>query len=48
MTAALCIDLGGTNLRAALAGAGREEAAAELGDWLAPADLESFRRRVAD
>ena len=47
MTAALCIDLGGTNLRAGLAEAGREEEAAELGDWPAPADLESFRHRIA-
>ena len=47
MTAALCIDLGGTRLRAALAEAGREGEAAELGDWPAPADLKNFRHRVA-
>jgi glucokinase len=47
MTAALCIDLGGTRLRASLAEAGREAEAAELGDWPAPADLKNFRHRVA-
>ena len=41
---ALCVDLGGTRLRAALLSAAGE---AELvGDWPAPADLEAFRRRV--
>jgi len=42
----LCIDLGGTRLRAALLSAAGE--AEPLGDWPAPADLETFRRRVAD
>jgi glucokinase len=46
MTLALCIDLGGTRLRAALQEAGRK--AEPLGDWPAPANLEAFRRRVAD
>ena len=45
MTPALCIDLGGTRLRAALLSAAGE--AEPLGDWPAPADLEAFRCRVA-
>ena len=46
MTLALCVDLGGTRLRAALLDA---ECKTELlGDWPAPADLEAFRRRVAE
>jgi glucokinase len=46
MTLALCVDLGGTRLRAALLEAqGKVEL---LGDWPAPADLEALRRRVAD
>ena len=40
MTAALCLDLGGTNLRAALAQVGREGDAAALGHWPAPAISE--------
>ena len=46
MTRVLCIDLGGTRLRAALLEARCK--AELLGDWPAPADLEAFRRRVAD
>ena len=46
MTHALCVDLGGTRLRAALLDARCETE--PLGDWPAPADLETFRRRVAD
>ncbi len=46
MTAALCFDLGGTNLRAARADVGRESDAAPLGHWPAPPDLETFRRRI--
>src|SRR5262245_46098243 len=46
MTRALCLDLGGTRLRAALLEA---ECRTELlGDWPAPKNLETFRRRVAD
>jgi len=41
---ALCVDLGGTRLRAALFNAACE--AELLGDWPAPADVEAFRRRV--
>ena len=41
----LCVDLGGTRLRAALLSAAGE--AEPLGDWPAPADMEAFRRRVA-
>ncbi len=48
MTAALGFDLGGTNLRASLAEAGREGDAAVLGRWLAPPDLASFQNAVAD
>ena len=40
----LCVDLGGTRLRAALLSAAGE--AEPLGDWPAPANLEAFRRRV--
>ena len=40
----LCVDLGGTRLRAALLNAACE--AEPLGDWPAPADMEAFRRRV--
>jgi hypothetical protein len=47
MTAALCLDLGGTNFRAALAQVGREGDAAVLGHWPAPEDLASFQRLVA-
>jgi glucokinase len=46
MTLALCVDVGGTRLRAALL-----EAACKtelLGDWPAPGDPEAFRRLVAD
>jgi len=43
---ALCVDLGGTRLRAALLSAAC--AAEPLGDWPAPADLEAFRRRVTE
>jgi glucokinase len=46
MTLALCVDLGGTRLRAALFEA--ECKTEPLGDWPAPANLEAFRRRVAD
>jgi glucokinase len=46
MTVALCVDLGGTRLRAALFEA--ECKTEPLGDWPAPANLEAFRRRVAD
>lgn len=42
----LCVDLGGTRLRAALLSAACE--AEPLGDWPAPADLGTFRRLVAD
>ena len=42
----LCVDLGGTRLRAALLDARCETE--PLGDWPAPADMETFRRRVAD
>jgi glucokinase len=46
MTRALCVDLGGTRLRAALL---ETECKIEpLGDWPAPTSLEAFRRRVAD
>jgi glucokinase len=45
MTAALCLDLGGTRLRAALAQA--EGEADAVGDWPAPAGLDDLRRRVA-
>ena len=42
----LCVDLGGTRLRAALL---KVPCKAEpLRDWPAPADLETFRRRVGD
>ena len=47
MTAALGFDLGGTNLRAALVGSGRESAPAALGRWPAPSDLATFHRMVA-
>ena len=47
MTVALSLDLGGTNLRAALAEVGREGDAVALGHWPAPSDLETFQRRVA-
>jgi glucokinase len=40
----LCVDLGGTRLRAALLSAACE--AESLGDWPAPVDMEAFRRRV--
>jgi glucokinase len=40
----LCVDLGGTRLRAALLSAACE--AEPLGDWPAPADMEAFLRRV--
>ena len=46
MTLALCVDVGGTRLRAALLEAPRKTEL--LGDWPAPGDLEAFRRRVAD
>lgn len=46
MTRALCIDLGGTRLRAALLDAACKIEL--LGDWPAPANLEGFRRCVAD
>jgi glucokinase len=46
MTPALCVDLGGTRLRAALL---EPPCNTELlGDWAAPTRLEAFRRRVAD
>src|SRR5215472_4879190 len=46
MTLALCVDLGGTRLRAALfEGACKTE---PLGDWPTPANLGAFRRRVTD
>ena len=45
MTRALCVDLGGTRLRAALLAAGGE--AEPLGDWPAPGNLGAFRGRVA-
>lgn len=48
MTVALGFDLGGTNLRASLAEAGREGDAAALGRWPAPPDLASFQKQVAD
>jgi predicted NBD/HSP70 family sugar kinase len=41
---ALCVDLGGTRLRAALLNAESEPEL--LGDWPAPADIEAFRRKV--
>jgi len=41
---ALCVDLGGTRVRAAVLSAACE--AEPLGDWPAPADLDAFRRRV--
>jgi glucokinase len=47
MTAALCFDLGGTNLRAALAQAGHEGDALALGHWPAPRNLATFQREVA-
>jgi glucokinase len=47
MTGALCFDLGGTNLRAALAEAGREGDAMALGHWPAPSDLATFQRQLA-
>ena len=47
MTAALCLDLGGTNFRAALAQVGREGDAVTLGHWPAPEDLAAFQRLVA-
>jgi glucokinase len=47
MTVALGLDLGGTNLRAALAEAGREGEAMALGHWPAPSDLAAFQRRLA-
>jgi glucokinase len=47
MTLALCFDLGGSHLRAALAEAGREAETEALGHWPAPADLQTFQRRVA-
>jgi glucokinase len=46
MTLALCIDLGGTRLRAALLETGCKTE--PLGDWPSPANLEAFRRRVTD
>lgn len=46
MTRALCIDLGGTHLRAALAEAGREGDASPLGAWPAPGNLENFREQL--
>jgi glucokinase len=46
MTPALCVDLGGTRLRAALLEARHD--IEPLGDWPAPANLEAFRRCVAD
>jgi glucokinase len=46
MTIALCVDLGGTNFRAALAKAHRPGDAEALGHWPAPADLSSFRRTL--
>jgi glucokinase len=45
MTAALAIDLGGTNLRAGLA-VGDGVVPASLGRWPAPADLDAFVARV--
>lgn len=45
MSRALCVDLGGTRLRAALFSAACESE--PLGDWPAPADMEAFRSRVA-
>lgn len=47
MTAALCLDLGGTNFRAALAQVGREGDAVTLGHWPAPEDLAAFQSLVA-
>jgi glucokinase len=47
MTSTLCIDLGGTHLRAALAEAGREGDAAPLGAWPAPGNLETFHKILA-
>jgi glucokinase len=46
MTLALCVDLGGTRLRAGLLEAGGKPK--PLGHWPAPANLEAFRRRVGD
>jgi glucokinase len=46
MTRALCVDLGGTRLRAALLEAPCKTEL--LRDWPAPVDLETFRRRVGD
>jgi glucokinase len=45
MTVALCFDLGGTRMRAALVEARGE--AEPLGDWPAPANLETFRLSLA-
>ena len=47
MTAALCLDLGGTNLRAALSQTGREGEAAAIGHWPAPKDLAALQHVVA-
>lgn len=48
MTRALCIDVGGTNLRAGLAEAGDWGAPTPAGYWPTPTSLDDFRRRIGE
>lgn len=47
MSRALCIDVGGTNLRAGLSSADNPARPAALGAWPAPASLDAFFARIA-
>jgi glucokinase len=46
MTRTLCIDLGGTNIRAGLL-AGDAAAPSPLGSWPAPSRLDALQQRIA-
>ncbi len=46
MTRTLCIDLGGTNIRAGLLADNLAEAPSPLGNWPAPDGLHSFEQRI--
>lgn len=47
MSAALCIDLGGTNMRAGLLDVGSRSVPEQIGHWSAPADRDELHARIA-